>query len=200
MEQLSITTRINEHIGRLEGGSVFFPDSFLAYGSRPAVAKALERLHLKGGIQRIAQGIYYKPDLHPDLGKIPPLLDQVAQELAQRDGARILPTGYYALNKLGMSEQVPNTLIFLTDGSRKELRIGSGTLIFKEAAVRHFAPRQEVNRLLLQALRTLGKERIDEGILNRIHELTCDQPYQDLMADMQFAPEWIRKIIRKLYE
>lgn len=36
-----------------------------------------------------------------------PSIEQIAEMIARRDKARIVPTGIYALNKLGISTQVP---------------------------------------------------------------------------------------------
>ena len=42
-------------------GSLFFTDSFLAYGNAKTINKVLERLEEKGEIVRVATGIYTRP-------------------------------------------------------------------------------------------------------------------------------------------
>ena len=44
--------------------------------------------------------------------------------IAKRDKIRIVPTGVYALNALGLSTQVPMKLVFLTDGAAREIKLG----------------------------------------------------------------------------
>ena len=49
-----------------------------------------------GLIERLAHGIYIKPKKDPLLGTIYPNIGEVAKEIANRDKARIAPTGVMA--------------------------------------------------------------------------------------------------------
>ena len=84
-------------------GSIFFPSDFTSYGEVKAVGKSLERLTDKGDIIRLARGIYLYPEIDTvlGLGVLMPSIEQIAEMIARRDKARIVPTGVYALNKLG---------------------------------------------------------------------------------------------------
>src|SRR5580698_7570677 len=87
--------------------SVFLPADFLDLGSREAVDVVLHRLVRKGIIRRLARGIYDFPKEHPMLGWLQPSPEKIAEALVGRDYTRIQPTGAYAANILGLSEQVP---------------------------------------------------------------------------------------------
>lgn len=84
-------------------GSIFFPSDFTSYGEVKAIGKSLERLTAKGDIIRLARGIYLYPEIDTvlGLGILMPSIEQIAEMIARRDKARIVPTGIYALNKLG---------------------------------------------------------------------------------------------------
>ena len=56
------------------------------------------------------------PKLHTALGPLAPTPEALAKALAGRDRVRLQPSGAYAANLLGLSEQVPAKVVFLTDG------------------------------------------------------------------------------------
>ena len=90
-------------------GSIFFPSDFTSYGEVKAVGKSLERLTAKGDIIRLARGIYTYPEIDTvlGLGVLMPSIEQIDETIARRDKARIVPTGIYALNRLGYLPKCP---------------------------------------------------------------------------------------------
>jgi hypothetical protein len=66
------------------------------------------------------------------IGLLFPSPDKIAQAIAKRDNARILPTGNYAMNLLGLSTQVPMNVVYLTDGSPRKVNIGRRKLLLKK--------------------------------------------------------------------
>ena len=95
-------------VGQAKDGTIFIPDDFATCGTPDAVRSGLTRLCRNGKLHRFAKGIYYIPSYDKWDGTLRgPSLDAIAQKIAQRDNARIIPTGAYALNKLGLSTQVP---------------------------------------------------------------------------------------------
>src|SRR5437016_1179596 len=112
----SIDSKMLTAIKRRGRGAVFVPADFLKIGSREAVDITLHRLARKGTIRRLARGVYDFPQDHPVLGQLSPSAEAIAEALAGRDRTRLQPAGSYAANALGLSEQVPAKVIFLTDG------------------------------------------------------------------------------------
>lgn len=178
-------------------GFLLFPEDFAAYGSYEGVRKALQRLGEKGEIVRVAQGIYVRPKISSYIGKVLPSAEDVAQAIARRDRVRIIPTGSYALNALGLSTQVPMKIVLLTDGSPREIKVGRRTIKFKKTTPKNLLAKGQISRLAIQALKEIGngKVQLDEEI--RIIELLKREKLQDLIHDIQLAPAWIQKIMRK---
>lgn len=112
----SVDYQILESIITRGSGSIFVPTDFLDLGSREAIDIVLHRLVRKGTIRRLARGIYDYPEEHPVIGKLQPSPEKIAEALVDRDCTRIQATGAYAANMLGLSEQVPAKVVFLTDG------------------------------------------------------------------------------------
>ena len=100
----STAQKIENKIRTFKRGKIFFPDDFVGMGTSDTIRQTLQRLTKSGVIIRVAQGIYCYPKIEEKLGLgvIYPSYDQIAEALASRDHARIVPTGEYALNALGL--------------------------------------------------------------------------------------------------
>lgn len=79
----------------------------MAESNAEAVRKSLERLVKSGELQRMVTGIYVRPEEDPVLGFVSPSIETIIRAIAKQDKARIIPTGIYALNRLGLTSQVP---------------------------------------------------------------------------------------------
>ncbi len=190
-------------LARIHGrgrGSVVVPSDFLDLGSRQAVDLALHRLVQKGTIRRLARGLYDFPKEHPVLGLLTPSIDTVARALAGRDRTRIQPTGAYAANALGLSEQVPAKAVFLTDGPARTVKIGPTTIQLRRTTPRNMATAGRLSGLLIQALRELGKEHVTPERRQHLKQTLPAEQRRELMKDLRLAPTWMQPIFRELAE
>ena len=174
---------------------LFFTESFVSYGNTEAVKKALQRLTNSGELDRVATGIYVRPVIDNVIGKVSPSIEDIAKTIAKRDKARIVPTGAYALNRLGLSTQVPMNVVFLTDGSARKIKIGKQTIKFKKASSKNLAFVGEISTLAIQALRTIGKDQVTAEEIKQIKKILKNEDTKHLQHDLQLAPVWIRKLI-----
>ncbi|HLB34155.1 MAG TPA: DUF6088 family protein [Chthoniobacterales bacterium] len=196
----SVDDQILKAINSLGHGAVFVPTDFLSFGSRQAVDIALYRLVRKGTIRRLARGIYDFPKVHPKLGKLLPSPEKIAKALVGRDGTRIQPTGAYAANILGLSEQVPAKVVFLTDGSSRTVKIGATTIQLRRTTPKNMVMAGRLSGLLVQALRELGKDHITPERIEHLKRTIPLDARQKLLKDIRFTPEWMHSIFRKLAE
>lgn len=122
-------------VERTENGKILIPDDFTLCGTPDSVRSGLTRLCKNGKLNRFAKGIYYIPMYDKWDGTLrEPSLDAIAQRIVDRDKARIIPTGIYALNRFGDSTQVPTNIIYITDGSARQVKFGSGKSIISVIA------------------------------------------------------------------
>lgn len=191
----SIENKVFEKIKKSRRGKLFFVENFLAAGNAKSVNKALERLVIKGELMRVAMGIYVRPEIDNIVGEITPVIEDIAKAIAKRDRARIVPTGIYALNRLGLSTQVPLNVIYLTDGAARKIKIGNNTITFKKATPKNVAAVGEISRLAIQALRTIGRGHVTEDEIKKIQYLLKKEKRTKLEHDIPLAPAWIREII-----
>lgn len=175
-------------------GTVIFRTDYPEY-SAEFVGNVLSRLVSDGDIVRLSHGIYCRPQMSR-FGAVMPGMAQIARSIARRDGARILPAGVTALNELGLSDQVPMTSTFLTDGCARRIRIGSRTLEFKRGVPRNFIYRTDLAACLVQALKAIGKGQAGSVDLGRIAELIETEPNKDsFFSDLRLAPVWMRRLL-----
>jgi hypothetical protein len=196
----SIDYKILASIRRRGCGSVFLPADFLDLGSRAAIDISLHRLARNGTIRRLARGVYDFPREHPALGRLQPSAEAVAKALAGRDRTRLQPAGAYAANALGLSEQVPAKVVFLTDGPSRTVTIGSTTIQLRRTTAKNMAAAGRLSGLLIQALRELGKEHVTPERLAHLKRTLPEKKRQELIKDIKLAPGWMHPIFRELAE
>jgi len=177
---------------------VFVPTDFLELGSREAVDVVLHRLVRSRSIRRLARGLYDLPKEHPVLGMLSPSADKVAQALAGRDCTRLQPAGAYAANVLGLSEQVPAKIVFLTDGPSRTVQIGSTTIQLRRTTARNMAAAGRLSGLLIQALRELRRDHVTPERLKYLKRTIPINKRRELIKDLRLAPAWMHSIFREL--
>lgn len=193
----SVEKKVLEKILKIKRGTLLFPEDFHALGSSEAIRLALHRLEKEKVIKRVAQGIYVRPIISKYIGELLPSAEDVAKGIAKRDRIRIVPTGVYALNALGLSTQVPMKLVFLTDGAARLIRIGKRTIKFKKTTPKNLLAKGEISSLVIQALREIGIDLVTEEEEIKIIELLKRENPKDLLQDIKLAPVWIQKIMQK---
>jgi hypothetical protein len=196
----SITERVQRAVQRRGRGAVFVPADFLALGNRAAIDVALHRLVRSGVIRRLARGVYDFPIQHPVLGDLVPAIEQVAQALADRDGTRLLPTGAVAANALGLSDQVPARVVFLTDGKSRTVQIGPTTIQFRHTTAKNLATAGRLSGMLIQALRAVGRANLTPARRYHLRRTIPAAQRRKLLDDLRFAPSWMHPIFRELAE
>ena len=192
----SIQTRIENKIKSMKRGSVLFPSNFDDIGNVEVVKKSLLRLENKKFLVRLAHGIYLYPKQDKLLGILYPTIEEIALAIAERDKARIIPTGTTALNKLGLSTQIPMNIVFLTDGAPRSILVGKRTIKLKRTSPKNLAVKGEITSLIIQALKEIGKDNVTAAQLERI-KIHLEKEKQEIIEhDAKLAPVWISKIMK----
>ena len=193
---MSIEEQILAKIKKNKKAKIFFAENFIELGKPDAIRKALERLVKNEQLERVAVGIFSRPEYNDIIGKISPSIEDIAKALADRDKARIVPTGEYALNRLGLSTQMPMNIIYLTDGTARKIKIYNNTIKFKKTSPKNLATLGEISGLAIQALRAIGKNKVTDNEVKKIKTLLKKEKKETLVHDIQMAPSWIREIMK----
>jgi Family of unknown function (DUF6088) len=194
----SIETRIARRVQRSPRGTVFTPATFAALGSRAAIDKALQRQVAQGALRRLARGLYDKPRQDELLGTLWPSVDAVVKALVGKDKLRVQPAGLYAANLLGLSEQVPAKVVFLTDGASRSVRAGPMHITLKRTSPRSMAAANRLSGLVIQAFKSLGPKHITLQHLAHLRKTLPAAERARLLTDLDLAPGWMRPMLREL--
>lgn len=194
-QETSLQTRLEEQISRQVPGELIFPGDFLELGAVTAIHMSLSRMVRKKMLTRIGKGIYLRPQIHPELGPVLPSLDAIAKAVAEKEQVIIRPTGSYALNMLGLSTQVPTKVVYLTNGSRRRIRIGRGVITFKQTTPKNLAAKNEIVFLVIQSLIELGEHRVNKKVRDTLTEKLQFVPIHELREDAKFAPQFASQIL-----
>ena len=199
----SIDNKIYNKVRKCGRGLIFSANNFANIGEPKSVLKALERMTNSGVIIRVTRGIYCYPKIDKilGLGAIYPTFEEIAQYIAKRDKARIVPTGSYALNVLGLSTQVPANIVYLTDGSPRKITLKSGRGIkFIKTAPKNLAFKNRLAMLLTFALKEIGEGNVTEEQKQHIANLLKNEDKSAIEKDYSLMPNWIQLLISRLYD
>ena len=199
----SIDDKIYNKVRKCGRGLIFSANDFTNTGEPKSVRKALERMTNAGVIIRVTRGIYCYPKIDKvlGLGAIYPAFEEIAQYIARRDKARIVPTGSYALNVLGLSTQVPANIVYLTDGSPRKITLKSGRGIkFIKTAPKNLAFKNRLAMLLTFALKEIGEGNVTEEQKQHIADLLKNEDKAAIEKDYALMPNWIQLLISRLYD
>lgn len=192
---MRIVDEIELNIQHSEAGALFFVTDFATGGNDVFISRLLSEFAEKGLLCRLAKGIYYKPVV-TKFGVLMPDVQELVKAIARRDNAQVLPTGETAANLLGLSTQVPMNYVYLTSGSARKIMIGKKSVTFKRCVPKNFACKNELLAILIQAMKSIGQERLTDGHRAVIKGLLMKHlPIESLAADMKTAPIWVRRMV-----
>lgn len=179
-------------------GYAFSSSDFIQDFSINNIDKALSTLTKQNKIRRIARGLYdypkysefLKQDLNADI-------DQAARAIARKFNWQIEISGESALNLLGLSTQVPAKYIYLSNGPNRVYMIqDTMNLEFKKSALKNIGFKYKESSIIVQALKSLGKENITNDTISKIKAYVDPKFYEKILADTKTATTWIYEIIK----
>ena len=198
MSRISAEKRIVSFIQGHGRGWVFTPSSLASLDDSGSIRMALTRLTRQGTIRRIARGLYDYPALDPKLGILSPRADDIARALAGRDAVRLQPAGANAANILGLTEQVPVRIVYLTDGRSREVLVGRMQIVLKKTTPRQMATAGRISGTVIQALRWLGQRNVGDTTIARLRKRLSGTERKQLLKDLRYAPTWVAKAMRRM--
>lgn len=195
---VSVEDQIITQIKNNNEGTIFLTEDFAHIANANALRVALYRLVKRGVLYRLASGIYVKPKISLLLNQmVLPSLNEIAQAIAKRDKARIIPTGSFAMHALGLSEQIPLNVVYYTDGKARKIKIDNRSITFKKVSPKKLALKGKISKLAVLALTEIGKDNLTKNEEAKVVKLLKDEKLEDLRHDLQLAPQWIAEIMAK---
>ena len=177
----------------------FTISDFIHLGEYESIKKAMQRLTASKSIRRISRGIYDKPNFFNKLNMFSsPNINEIAKAIAREYNWNICPSGNYALNLLGISTQVPSKYVYISDGPYKLVKIGNNEIYFKHNNKKEIANYSYKTLLVIQALKSLGKDNITDKIRTKIKDNLSYEDMQKLLNEGKTTSIWIFEEIKKI--
>lgn len=196
----SIDRQILDRMVSAPKGTVFSAAEFMDLGSRAAIDQALSRNFRLGLIRKVSRGLYDCPVADPMFGPLSPRPEAVVQAVAARDATRLQVSGGAAANALGLSDQVPMRIVYLTDGRARRIQLGKMQIVCRKASPRQMATAGRISGTVIQALRWLGRAQVDDTVVSRLRKRLPPAERRRLLDDLRYAPAWIAGVMRRLAE
>jgi predicted transcriptional regulator of viral defense system len=196
--KVSLNQIIELKVRKAKPGSVFLTSDFKAMGASTAIRKSLSRIVVSGKLERMGQGIYVVPKVDRVFGKVLPSLEELAEVLSRKEHVKIKPSGQYALNKVGLSTQVPMKLVYLTSGHSKRIQIGKSAIVFKSTTAKKLSMKGDITSLLFLALEELDLEKLSVGQRDRIIQLLKKESPENLKHDLRLTQTKVSDFIVKI--
>lgn len=191
--------QILTRIEKAEAGAVFIGSDFIDIANSETVRRNMNRLVEQGIIRRVIRGVFEKPKYSKFLGEyvaVDP--DEVAKALARAYQWTIIPCGETALNMLGLSTQVPAVWCYFSDGPYKTYEWDSTRIEFKRRSNKEITGLSYMTALVIQALKTLGKENVTEEIVEKLSMKLSERDKANLMNEGRRSTAWVFDRIREI--
>lgn len=198
----TLFSRLQSRVASWPRGTIFFAEDLEDLcPDAMTVRTNLARMASDGLVAvRLARGVYCHPEVSADFRMILPSPEAVAEALARRSRCRIVPCGAQAAYLAGLTDLNMYELDYLTDGSEREIHLGSGRTIrfFRRQSVKVFSFRSEALRNLSEGFRYLGSERIGAGDREVAARVLREIPEGDYRSDLKLCPGWMREEFRAI--
>ena len=124
----------------------------------------------------------------------------IAEAMARRDHVQVAPSTSVALNKLGLSTQVPMNAVFLTTGSARRVKVGNGKgILFQHSSDnKQFAYKSQLMQLIVFAMREIGEGKLTDEELGIIKSHLANVSEKEYAHDIRLAPVWIQETLHRL--
>lgn len=191
--------QIRQRIEDSPAGKIFFNSDFSDIAGVETIRRNLNRLIQAGVLRRILNGVYEKPKysqlLHEYVAADP---NAIAKAIARNYHWTISPCGDAALNLLGLSTQVPSVWVYISDGPYRKYPCGNITIEFRHRTNREISGLSYKTSLLVQALKSLGKERITQEAIKALSDKLTAEEKTAALKEAAESTDWIYDAIKKI--
>ena len=195
----SYMEKICERIMQAPDGSVFVNSDFADITDTNTIKQIISRLIKEGTLRRIIRGVFEKPKYSKLLQEyVAADPNEIANALARCYHWTIAPCGDTALNKLGLSTQVTAVWSYISDGPYKTYEWDKTKIEFKHRTNKEITGLSPTTILVIQALKTLGKENTDSKVIRILSHRLNTEEKAALLREGSEATDWVYNVIREI--
>ncbi len=203
---MKVSQKIEKRLDKIATGTTFrYEDLAIEASEYGAATKSIRRFVEKGTLQRAAKGVFYKPR-QTVFGQVPPPEDELLKQYLFKKGQRIgYVTGSSLYNNMGLTTQVPSTIVIASKTSRGSIAV-IGRMKIKP--VRSYADITNDNYFLLGILdaikdfNTISDMNRESGIIiltSKLKTLTPQQTIDLIQCALSYQPR-VRSMLGAILE
>ena len=167
---------IQNRIGAAPDGTIFIVSDFADVADSETIRRNLNRLVQAGTLRRILKGVFEKPKYSKLLG------EYVAADP----------------DAVALSTQVTAVWSYISDGPYKTYEWDKTKIEFKHRTNKEVTGLSPMTILVIQALKTLGKEHVDEKTIRVLSRRLNEDEKAALLAEGAEATDWIYTVIKEI--
>lgn len=180
-------------------GSAFVVSDFTDMMSYETAKKAIVKLTKSKKIRHVIRGVYDNPAYSSLLQEYTaPKPNEIAKALARNYNWDIVVSGDVALNLLGLSTQVPANWCYISSGPYKRYEMGKVSIEFKHRADKSISGMSEKTALLVQALKTMGKEKVTASTIQFLSQRLTAEDKETILKESRKTTVWVYEAIKKI--
>ena len=164
---MTTAKKIEQIVSKFPEDFVFtYRDLGLTAEDSANVIKKLNRLAESGTISKLSKGRYFKPKKSM-FGALNPSVEEVVKDLLVKNGKIIgYLTNYSVYNQLGLTSQIPNTIVIGSNTKRSKTRRGN-------TEIRFVLQRNEITKANICLLQLLDVIKSIKSIPDRSIDKSC---------------------------
>lgn len=192
---------IAERIAAMGPGKAFTAADFADVTNARNASNVLGRMHSRSKLARAIRGVYYVPEKSALLGtEITASVDEVVRAIARANKWIVTPAGDAALNALGLDAQVPARHVYVSSGPYKTYSYGPYTIELKHRANRDLLDCSPVTRAIVQALKALGKNDVNDETIAVLARNLDDEAAEAFLEESKGLTSWIVEAAKKIWK
>ena len=196
---MNMMQTIREQVGAMPDGSIFTMRDFYGITAPNNTKQCISRLVREGVLNRVCKGIYQKPRYIKILDTYASADPQlVAEALVRENGWSIAPSGNAALNILGLDTQVPMRSVYVSSGPNRKYEWGKMSIEFQHRSSKEVGPFSEITALIIQALKALGPENIQDWQIRRLQGQLTEKDRETIRNESRFTFAWMQPYLESL--
>lgn len=98
----------------------------------------------------------------------------------------------------GFEGLLPSQYVFLSDGPDRTYPVGKTTIAFRQVALRETGLKHHESGIIVQALKSLGEERVTESVIRSIRDWLPTDKRGKVLKDTQRVIGWVYEAIKKI--
>ncbi|MEE8058493.1 MAG: DUF6088 family protein [Pseudomonadales bacterium] len=146
------------------------------------------------GLQKLRNGLYYKPSVSKYFGLLPPKESAILKSIKKQYSATLLPSGSLAAYQLGFTPQAPEEKTYDTNKRIATIETGNSKINFRQVQGKKlFSANTDLVSLLL-AIEFLFKEHAELNYLQQqsIKRQLNRYPYKNIEKAISHWSQWFR--------